>query len=129
MNTRGTEMPNHRKHSANRVPNGTAPEDFWPQIRMFRQKKMPKQTPAAGQGRGGGKEELAHQMCSSANARVSTSAYGRACLHTLVRMHMHARFPPPHFYEARERLWQDWQVQPAHCKRASPCGADINASI
>jgi len=39
-------MPNHRKHRANRVPKGTAPEDFWPQMRMLRQKKMVKQTPA-----------------------------------------------------------------------------------
>ena len=30
MNTSGTLMPNHRKHSANSVPKGTAPLDFWP---------------------------------------------------------------------------------------------------
>lgn len=30
MNTSGMLMPNHRKHSANRVPKGTAPLDFWP---------------------------------------------------------------------------------------------------
>ena len=38
-------MPNQRKHRANSVPKGTAPEDFWPQIKMLRLKKMQKQTP------------------------------------------------------------------------------------
>lgn len=38
-------MPNHRKQRANSVPKGTAPEDFWPQIKILRLKKMQKQTP------------------------------------------------------------------------------------
>ena len=38
-------MPNHKKTRANMVPNGTAPEDFSPQIKAFRTKKMAKQIP------------------------------------------------------------------------------------
>ena len=30
MKTRGVEMPNHRKHSAKRVPKGTAPAALLP---------------------------------------------------------------------------------------------------
>lgn len=39
-NTRGTEIPNQRRTRANIVVNGTAPEDFCPQIREFRKKKI-----------------------------------------------------------------------------------------
>mmetsp|Transcript_22864 Transcript_22864/g.35793 ORF Transcript_22864/g.35793 Transcript_22864/m.35793 type:complete len:208 (+) Transcript_22864:573-1196(+) len=43
--TRGVEIPSHISKRAKRVPNGTAPEDFWPQMNKFKTKKMPKQTP------------------------------------------------------------------------------------
>mmetsp|Transcript_27831 Transcript_27831/g.91095 ORF Transcript_27831/g.91095 Transcript_27831/m.91095 type:complete len:273 (-) Transcript_27831:677-1495(-) len=38
-------MPNHRKTSTKKVPNGTAPEDFWPQMSVFRKQKMAKMMP------------------------------------------------------------------------------------
>ena len=45
MKTSGVEMPNHRKHSAKRVPKGTAPLLFCPHTSMLSAKKMPNSTP------------------------------------------------------------------------------------
>ena len=45
MNTRGTLMPNHRKHSANSVPKGTAPLERCPHTSRFSMKKMANTTP------------------------------------------------------------------------------------
>mmetsp|Transcript_5985 Transcript_5985/g.11435 ORF Transcript_5985/g.11435 Transcript_5985/m.11435 type:complete len:200 (+) Transcript_5985:576-1175(+) len=42
MNTRGTDIPNHRKKRANSVPKGTAPDDFWPQMSRFSPKNITK---------------------------------------------------------------------------------------
>jgi hypothetical protein len=41
-------MPSHMHRRANRVPKGTAPELFWPQIRRLRTKKMEKTMPEVG---------------------------------------------------------------------------------
>mmetsp|Transcript_35291 Transcript_35291/g.82631 ORF Transcript_35291/g.82631 Transcript_35291/m.82631 type:complete len:236 (-) Transcript_35291:907-1614(-) len=43
--TRGVEMPSHMQRRAKRVPKGTAPDDFCPQIRRLRTKKMLKTLP------------------------------------------------------------------------------------
>lgn len=43
--TNGTDMPNHKKHRANKVVHGTAPEDFCPQTSIFSVMNMPKQMP------------------------------------------------------------------------------------
>ena len=43
--TSGVEIPNHSTARANSVPNGTAPEDFSPQMIMLRMKKMKNDTP------------------------------------------------------------------------------------
>eukprot|EP00411_Alexandrium_monilatum_P008975 CAMPEP_0175320106 /NCGR_PEP_ID=MMETSP0093-20121207/71283_1 /TAXON_ID=311494 /ORGANISM="Alexandrium monilatum, Strain CCMP3105" /LENGTH=116 /DNA_ID=CAMNT_0016616943 /DNA_START=399 /DNA_END=749 /DNA_ORIENTATION=- len=44
-NTSGTEMPNHKHSSANIVGNGTAPEDFCPQMNRLRMKNITKKIP------------------------------------------------------------------------------------
>jgi hypothetical protein len=38
-------MPNHNTRSANIVVNGTAPEDFWPQMKRFSTKNTEKKSP------------------------------------------------------------------------------------
>ena len=43
--TRGTDTPNHRAMMAMRVGKGTAPDDFSPQMKKLRKKKMPKTKP------------------------------------------------------------------------------------
>jgi len=39
--TRGSETPNHMQRIAIMVVNGTAPEDFWPQMKKLRRKQVP----------------------------------------------------------------------------------------
>jgi hypothetical protein len=41
----GTEMPNHMHSSAKSVPNGTAPDDFSPQMIKLSTKKIAKIAP------------------------------------------------------------------------------------
>ncbi len=43
--TSGVDIRSHIARSAKRVPNGTAPEDFWPQMKRLRMKKMAKTKP------------------------------------------------------------------------------------
>mmetsp|Transcript_12082 Transcript_12082/g.33979 ORF Transcript_12082/g.33979 Transcript_12082/m.33979 type:complete len:249 (-) Transcript_12082:49-795(-) len=43
--TKGTDTPNQSTSSANMVVNGTAPEDFTPQMQRFRRKKIVKNNP------------------------------------------------------------------------------------
>ena len=40
--TSGTDKPNHKRTRADIVPKGTAPEDFAPQFRALRTKKIEK---------------------------------------------------------------------------------------
>ena len=58
-------MPNQRKQSAKRVPKGTAPEDFCPQMSMLSAKKMLKQMPAHEKAKGNRNHAYEGRSCGS----------------------------------------------------------------